>query len=266
MSLSHRQAAVAGQFYPDKVAVLQSDITHYITTVVELPELNSIAPKAIIVPHAGYMYSGVIAASAYNLLQKHAATITKAIILGPAHRVSFSGIAISSANYFDTPLGSVEINQSSIDNLTKNDFIHENDAAHEHEHSIEVQLPFLQTILHNFTIVPLLIGQCDENDVASILELLWGGDETLIVISSDLSHFETYEIANKMDTKTSQAILNLQPEKIQFEDACGRTAINGLLKIAQKKNLTPYIIDVRNSGDTAGDKKRVVGYGAYSLS
>jgi len=266
MSLTHRIAAVAGQFYPDEPAVLQTDINQYLNEVSTLSDSDNSELKAIIVPHAGYIYSGSIAASAYNRLRKQSSTISNVILLGPAHRLSFKGIASSSANYFDTPLGAVEINSSLVDKLKHFNFINCIDAAHKSEHSLEVQLPFLQIVLKYFKIVPLLIGDCDPDDVAKILEFLWGGKETLIVISSDLSHFNNYKIAIKNDNNTSQAILNLQPENIRYEDACGRTPVNGLLKIAQKKRLKVSILDVRNSGDTAGDKQRVVGYGAYSFT
>ncbi len=263
MSLIHRQAAVAGQFYPIEAMALSSEIEYYLNNASNL-EVHH--PKAIIAPHAGYIYSGAIAASGYTQLQNRSTSITNIIILGPAHRVAFNGIATSSARYFDTPLGSVELNQSLIKKLSDLHFIQCHDEAHRNEHSIEVQLPFLQSILGKFTIVPLLIGDCDSNDVSTVLNLLWGGSETFIIISSDLSHFHSYDTATKNDDLTSQAILKLQPEKIHYSDACGRTPINGLLKIAQTKKLKASILDVRNSGDTAGDKTRVVGYGAYSFT
>ncbi|MFV1982357.1 MAG: AmmeMemoRadiSam system protein B [Thiohalomonadales bacterium] len=266
MSPTHRITAVAGQFYPNEPAVLQTDINQYLNEVSTLSDSVNPELKAIIVPHAGYIYSGAIAASAYNLLYKQSSTISNIILLGPAHRLSFQGIASSSVHYFDTPLGSVAVNLSLIDKIKHFSFINCIDAAHQNEHCLEVQLPFLQTVLKKFTIVPLLIGECDPNDVATILDFLWGGNETLIIISSDLSHFNNYELAKHNDNNTSQAILNLQPENIHYEDACGRTPVNGLLKIAQKKRLKVSILDVRNSGDTAGDKQRVVGYGAYSFT
>jgi len=263
MTLIHRQAAVAGQFYSDNPAVLQSDINQYLDEISCSVNFDS---KAIIVPHAGYIYSGSIAASAYNALKNRTTSISNVILLGPAHRIPFKGIATSSACYFDTPIGAIEVNRSQLDTIERFDFINCNDTAHQNEHSIEVQLPFLQTVLHDFTITPLLVGDCNSNDVATLLETIWGGDETLIVISSDLSHFNNYDIATKNDNNTSQAILNLKPDNINFEDACGCTPVNGLLKIAQKKRLKVSILDVRNSGDTAGDKNRVVGYGAYSFT
>lgn len=263
MSLLHRHAAVAGHFYPADITVLQSDINQYLNEVSSsvVQEL-----KAIIVPHAGYIYSGSIAASAYKQLQKRSADISSVILIGPAHRVPFKGIATSSAGFFDTPLGSISLNQSLIDTIKHFDFVSTIDAAHKDEHSLEVQLPFLQSVLHNFTIVPLLVGDCNSNDVTTVLEHLWGQEETLIVVSSDLSHFNSYNIATENDLKTSDAIVNLKPENINFNDACGRTPVNGLLKVAQKKQLKVTILDVRNSGDTAGDKSRVVGYGSYSFS
>ncbi len=263
MTLIHRRAAVAGHFYPTEATVLSAEIEQFLNNASNL-ELHDI--KAIITPHAGYIYSGAIAASAYSQLHNRTTAITNIIILGPAHRVAFSGIATSSAQYFDTPLGSIELNRSLIEKIESLSYVQCHDEAHRDEHSIEVQLPFLQNILNKFTIVPLLVGNCDSNDVATILNLLWGESETLIIISSDLSHFNSYDIATKNDDITSQAILNLQPEKIDYSDACGRTPVKGLLKVAQTKLLKVAILDVRNSGDTAGDKTRVVGYGAYSFT
>jgi len=262
MSVTHRQAAVAGQFYPLESKVLQSEINQYLSQV---SKTEAEECKAIIVPHAGYIYSGSIAASAYTKIQHHPGSISTVILLGPAHRVAFNGIAISSAKYFNTPLGDVVVNQTLNDKIAHFPFVHCNDEAHFDEHSLEVQLPFLQSTLDNFTIVPLLIGNCDSNDVATIIDYLWGGRETLIIVSSDLSHFNDYQTASKIDTNTSQAILNLDPDNIHYQDACGRIPVNALLKIAKQKKLTVKILDVRNSGDTAGDKLRVVGYGAYSF-
>ncbi len=266
MSVSHRNAAVAGQFYPSDPVMLQSDVNQYLNNASNFSKTLSPAPKAYIVPHAGYIYSGEIAANAYNQLKIHPELITKVILLGPAHQVPFSGIAYSSANYFNTPLGAVPVNNSVINKIKHLNFVVCNNAAHKQEHSLEVQLPFLQTVLNKFTVVPLVIGDCSSQDVAIILEQLWGGKDTVIIISSDLSHFNTYQIAQELDKNTSKAISLLQPEKIHYHHACGRTPVNGLLRIAKKKKLKVSVLDVRNSGDTAGDKNRVVGYGSYSFT
>ncbi|VAW93010.1 COG1355, Predicted dioxygenase [hydrothermal vent metagenome] len=265
MTASHRNAAVAGQFYPNDSAALQSDINQYLNTVSKnsQPKKNA---KAYIVPHAAYIYSGGIAASAYNQLKKCSHSISNVVLLGPAHRVAFNGIAYCSAKFFNTPLGSVPVNNSIIKEIKHLNFMLCNDAAHEHEHSLEVQLPFLQTVLKKFTIIPLLVGNCNSLEVSILLEQIWGDSETLILVSSDLSHFNTYQVAKEMDNSTSKAITSLQPEKINYENACGRTPVNGLLDIAKKKNLKVSILDVCNSGDTAGDKNRVVGYGSYSFT
>ncbi len=184
-------------------------------------------------------------------------------MLGPSHRVGFHGVATISANEYEMPLGSINIDRASINQIENLPQVQQLDKAHEFEHSLEVQLPFLQTILTDFTLVPLVVGDCPANQVAEVLELLWGGDETLIVISSDLSHFHSYEEARVQDQNTSDAILDLTPEKIQYDDACGRNPVNGLLVAAKKHQLKPDLIDLRNSGDTAGSHDRVVGYGSY---
>ncbi len=266
MSVSHRNAAVAGQFYSNDPVTLQLDINQYLNNASNISNSLFTVSKAYIVPHAGYIYSGDIAASAYYQLKTRSKIITTVILLGPAHQVPFKGIAYSCANYFNTPLGSISVNKSLINKIKHLNYIVCNDEAHEQEHSLEVQLPFLQTVLNNFTIVPLVIGDSNSQEVATLLEQLWGNEETIIIISSDLSHFNTYEVAQKLDKNTSKAISLLQPEKIHYKHACGSTPVNGLLEIAKKKKLKVSILDVRNSGDTAGDKSRVVGYGSYSFS
>ncbi len=255
-----RPAAVAGMFYSDDPDQLSSDVSYYLQ---HAEASTKPAPKAIIVPHAGYIYSAPIAASAYRQLQSAKHKIKQVILLGPSHRVAFKGIATPDVDFFSTPLGNIKINQSLCAKAEALDFVHINPLAHAQEHSLEVQLPFLQSVLNEFELTPLVVGDCEPNDVAQLLELLWGDDETLIVISSDLSHYHNYTAAQKLDQKTSLAIENCQPEKISFEDACGRSPLNGLLTLAIKKHLKIDTIDLRNSGDTAGDKQRVVGYGAY---
>jgi AmmeMemoRadiSam system protein B len=222
--------------------------------------------KAIIVPHAGYVYSGSIAASAYQTLMPQIERIKRVVLLGPSHRVGFHGLATSSASHFRTPFGDIPIDktlQRSIEALPQ---VTENDRAHQHEHSLEVQLPFLQKLLEDFTLLPLLVGECTGEQVAEVLERVWGGDDTLIVISSDLSHYHSYDEAVLMDRRTSDLIVDMRPEDIHFDDACGRIPIRGLLLAATDHGLTPKMVDLRNSGDTAGSRDRVVGYGAYVFS
>ena len=256
-----REPAMAGQFYPDDPVLLQQQIDQYLAA----ESTTSGSPKALIVPHAGYIYSGSIAASAYAQLASAHNIIKRVILLGPAHRVGFNGLAASSAQYFATPLGVIPIDNASLDSILMLPQVHVRDDAHKDEHSLEVQLPFLQTVLNNFKLVPLVVGDASYEEVAEVLEILWGKDETLIVISSDLSHYHDYKTAQSLDTATSHAIEQLQPGDIQHEQACGRTPINGLLIAARRHHLNAATLDLRNSGDTAGTKDRVVGYGAYAF-
>jgi len=259
-ALRIRPAAVAGMFYAADSQQLESDVLSYLH--LSKSAIKGI-PKAIIAPHAGYIYSGPVAASAYSLLKPYADQIKQVILLGPAHRVAVQGIATPDMDYFETPLGQVKINQTLCQKIERLNFVHGNSLAHSQEHSLEVHLPFLQTVLTDFELTPLVVGDCNRQDVAQLLELLWGDSQTLIVVSTDLSHFHDYNTALKLDQQTSQAIQQLQPDKILYDNACGRNPLNGLLTLAQKKHLTVDLLDLRNSGDTAGDKDRVVGYGAY---
>jgi len=257
-----RSAAVAGMFYTDNPQQLKAEIEYYLS---QAKPASSTAPKAIIAPHAGYVYSGPVAASAYALLKPVANQINQVVLLGPSHRVAFRGIATPDADYFQTPLGNIKINQSMCHKLEALEFVQASSLAHQQEHSLEVHLPFLQTVLDDFELTPLVVGDCNQQDVARALEVAWGDEHTLIVISSDLSHYHSYQTALQLDEKTSRAIQQLQPDKIHYDDACGRNPLNGLLDIARKKNMTVDILDLRNSGDTAGSKDKVVGYGAYAV-
>lgn len=259
---STRQPAVAGSFYPEDARELQALVQSLLRKV---PSVSTHSPKAIIAPHAGYIYSGAIAASAYAHVAPGRDTIRRVILLGPAHRVGFHGLALSSADSFATPLGVVPLDRPVIATLLTLPGVQILDKAHALEHSLEVQLPFLQKILHDFTLVPIVVGEAPVEGVAQVLEHLWGGAETLVVVSSDLSHYQDYVSAKEHDSATSQAIENLRPEAIAYHDACGRLPINGLLLVAQKLGLIVTRYDLRNSGDTAGDRDRVVGYGAYGF-
>ena len=260
--LSIRPAAVAGLFYSDDPEQLRADILHYLKGA---SRSANTPPKAIIVPHAGYVYSAEVAASAYAQLEPLAQKIKHVILLGPSHRLAFRGIATPNADAFATPLGRVKINRQLCHTAEQFDFVQAIPAAHAQEHSLEVQLPFLQTLLADFDLTPLVVGDCSAADVARVLDTLWGNDDTLIVISSDLSHYHNYEVARRLDANTSRAIEQLQPENISYDDACGRTPVNGLLTLAKHKQLQIDTLDLRNSGDTAGSKDRVVGYGAYAV-
>lgn len=254
-----RPAAVAGMFYPDNPSVLHSDIQSMLSSA----SLKARAPKAVIVPHAGYIYSGPVAASAYAQLTPLRERIRRVILLGPCHHVPLRGLAVTSADFFETPLGSIKIDQQAIEQIISLPQVQLFDATHAQEHSLEVQLPFLQEVLDEFTLVPLVVGDTDAEQVDEVLELLWGGDETLIVISSDLSHYHDYRTARELDSRTSHAIEQLNGNAIQYGDACGRNPVVGLLLAARKHHLKATTLDLRNSGDTAGDRSRVVGYGAW---
>ena len=261
---SDRTPAVAGLFYPAEAQELRSLVHVYLDRVPGTQDAGP--PKAIIVPHAGYVYSGPVAASAYARLLKNAGQIKRVILLGPAHRVAVRGLALSSAARFKTPLGAIEIDTDVSETLKSLPQVKVNDASHAEEHSLEVQLPFLQEVLNDFRLVPLVVGDATTEEIAEVLEAVWGGDETLIVISSDLSHYLDYETASTLDRRTSEAIESLDYEHISYDQACGRIPVSGLLQVARKKGLHAKTIDLRNSGDTAGSKDRVVGYGAYAFS
>ena len=255
-----RPAAVAGLFYAADPQQLSSETSYFLSQVHK--PLN-VVPKALIVPHAGHIYSGPVAASAYKLLEPLTNIIKQVILLGPSHRVAFRGIATPDIDFFESPLGKIKINTSFCKKAEQLNFVNANNAAHRDEHSLEVHLPFLQLLLNDFELTPLVVGDCDRNDVASLLELFWGDSETLFIISTDLSHFHNYATATQKDQLTSAAIESLQPEDINLDDACGRAPLNGLLTLAKNHHLKINCLDLRNSGDTAGDKNRVVGYGSY---
>lgn len=254
-----RQAAVAGSFYPAEPNKLQNMVHNFLANAKE----DSPIPKAIIAPHAGYIYSGPIAANAYACLAKACSTINRVVLVGASHHVYFKTIAASGADYFVTPLGQIKVDQEAIAKVSAFADVQIFNEAHFAEHSLEVQLPFLQILLKNFSIVPLLVGATASQQIAKAIEVLWGGPETLIIISSDLSHYYDYKTAQKLDKQTAQAIIDLNPQDLQEQQACGLLPIKGLLEVAIKKHLTARIIDLRNSGDTSGPKNQVVGYGAF---
>ncbi len=263
MTAKVQAPAVAGYFYPADPDELRMDVRQFISTA---EQQLSQPPKALIVPHAGYIYSGPVAGTGYAQLVTAANTVNRVVLLAPSHRVAFRGIAISSSDYFRTPLGDLEVDSDAISMIENLPQVHLLDEAFTQEHSLEVHLPFLQETLTDFKIVPLVVGDIDPTSVAEVIEILWGGQETLIVISSDLSHYLDYKKAKTMDSATSTAIENLQPERISHNHACGRTPINGLILAAQRHNLEVITLDLRNSGDTAGPRDQVVGYGAYAFS
>lgn len=257
-----REPAVAGLFYPADPGALEAQLADLLA---EIPETEVAAPKAIIAPHAGYVYSGAIAASAYGRLRPVADRIRRVVLLGPAHRVAFHGIARASAQYFETPLGRVPVDTEAIASIADLAQVVVLDRAHAQEHSLEVHLPFLQVLCADFKLVPLVVGEATAAEVGEVIERLWGGPETVIVVSSDLSHYRDYAAAKQLDRATSEAIERLRYEDLDYDGACGRIPVSGLLHVARRRGLTARTVDLRNSGDTAGPRDQVVGYGAYVI-
>jgi hypothetical protein len=257
-----RAAAVAGQFYPSDPEELRSLVKSLLGNAAAGA---GPAPKALIVPHAGYMFSGPIAASAYARLAPARDTIKRVVLVGPAHRVSFDGLATVSVSAFATPLGLAPVDAAGLRQLAPLPDVSVNDRAHAQEHSLEVQLPFLQTVLGDFALVPLLVWQAKPETISRVLDALWGGPETCIIISSDLSHYYVWAVAQQLDKATATAIEALSPEGISEDGACGRRPICGLLQAARCRRLRARTLDLRNSGDTGGPRQRVVGYGAFAF-
>jgi AmmeMemoRadiSam system protein B/AmmeMemoRadiSam system protein A len=258
-----RPAAVAGMFYPSASAELGRDVLAMLDESRLAPLVPGV-PKGLIVPHAGYVYSGAVAANAYALLRPAVGIVKRVVLLGPCHRVAVRGLALPAATAFETPLGRVEIDAEAVAVLRKLPQVAVNAATHAHEHSLEVQLPFLQQILKEFKVVPLVVGAAAPGEVAEVLEALWGGPETLIVISSDLSHYLPYDEARARDRRTVQAIAEFRAD-IDHGQACGATPVTGFLTAAKKRGLQPELLDLRNSGDTAGGRDRVVGYTSFAF-
>jgi AmmeMemoRadiSam system protein B len=256
-----REPAVAGRFYPRDPVELRAQVDSFLASAATTESFA--APKAIIAPHAGYIYSGPIAASAYVRLAPVRDSIKTVVLLGPAHFLPVPGVAISSASAFLTPLGPVEVDSQALARLRALPFVSISDDAHRPEHCLEVQLPFLQVMLADFRILPLLLGEASAEQIAELLDMVWGGPETLIVISSDLSHYLDAQNAANLDRATAEAIEASAPERIENNQACGRMAIAGLLIAARRHNLSSRTLDLRNSGDTCGPRDRVVGYGAF---
>ena len=256
-----RSPAVAGSFYPGD----QRQLMQTVDSLLSAEETDQPCPKVIIAPHAGYVYSGPVAASAYRRLANRNQEISRVVLLGPSHKVAFKGIAASSANSFLTPLGEIPLAVEAIKILAALHDVVMLDEAHAREHSLEVQLPFLQRALGAFELIPLVVGDAGKEEVARVLEKLWGGDETLIIISTDLSHYHDYSEAQHLDASTSAKILGLQAN-LTGKEACGCRPLNGLLSIAAREGMSIEQIAVNNSGDTAGPRNRVVGYGAYVIN
>ncbi len=256
-----RPAAVAGAFYPADPALLADAVQGYLHEAAA-PASGERPPKAIIAPHAGYIYSGPVAAYAYRRVAALRGTVSRVVLAGPAHRVPVPGAAVPLAGAFATPLGTVALDEEAIGRLRRLPFVETSDRAHALEHSLEVHLPFLQAVLGDFRLVPIVVGGASPGEVAAMFEEVWGGDETLIVVSSDLSHFLPYAAACRRDRATADGILRLDA-RIEPEEACGAAPVNGLLEVARRRHLVPELVDLRNSGDTAGGRDRVVGYASF---
>ena len=254
-----RRPAVAGLFYPADPVELRADLDAYLAAA---GSPRGPAPKALIAPHAGYVYSGPVAAAAYARLRPVADRVHRVVLLAPAHRLPFRGLAIPDATEFVTPLGRIPVDRAALASVTDLPQVGRLDAAFDGEHALEVHLPFLQAVLDAFTLVPFIVGDAEAAEVAEVIDRLWGGEETLIVVSSDLSHYLAYDTAKARDARTTRCIEALDPS-VGYHDACGRNPVNGLLTVARRRGLAVETVDLRSSGDTAGPRDRVVGYGAY---
>ncbi|MDP3233022.1 MAG: AmmeMemoRadiSam system protein B [Myxococcales bacterium] len=256
-----RPAAVAGSFYAGNASALAHDVDSFLTDVTPA----SGRPHAFIVPHAGYDYSGPIAATVYAQLARQNPLPTRVILLGPSHHVGFTGLALPGCDAFETPLGAIPLDVDGLRRALEFPQVRELPRAHEKEHSLEVQLPFLQRVLKTFTLVPLVVGDATPTQVADVLDALWGGDETVVLVSSDLSHFLSWADAKRLDRQTAEHIVSLDETSLEGDEACGCRPINGLLEVARRRGLKATALDLRSSGDTAGDRSRVVGYGAFAF-
>ena len=267
MTTATRRPAVAGLFYPDDAEALAAEVKGLLDGVQPAADAGVVTrrPRALIVPHAGYRYSGPVAASAYASLTPFAPEISRVVLLGPAHRVYLQGMAVPSDAVFRTPLGDVPVDVDLVERVARLPGVAVGDEPHAREHSLEVQLPFLQVVLGKFSIVPIVVGNCAGEEVTQVLEALCDVPETLFVISSDLSHYLPFDAARALDAETSRAIVACRGD-ITPDEACGAHAVNGLLRFAGTHHLQCLQLDVRNSGDIAGDRSQVVGYGAYAFS
>ena len=261
-----RPTAVAGMFYPSDPVELRAMVSGYLNSARETPIDKAATTKAIIAPHAGYIYSGPVAAHAYHYVESIKDKIANVVLIGPSHRVPLLGLATSSADYFATPLGNIPVNRALTEQINGLPFISELDQAHSMEHSLEVHLPFLQLALNEFSLVPIVAGDASPEDVCQLISVACSSDDTLLVISSDLSHYHDYQTAKRLDQDTCEAIEALDIRGVDSQHACGYIPVRGLLAYARQHNLAATTVDCRNSGDTAGPKDQVVGYGSYVFS
>jgi len=258
---SVRPPAVAGLFYPAERELLAASVERYLQGVELSRESRT---PAVIAPHAGYVYSGAIAAYAYAALAPWRGVARRVVVAGPAHRVHVTGIAVPSVQAFATPLGRIALDAAALERLRELRWVETSDAVHAQEHCIEVQLPFLQALLGEFELVPMVVGDASPAQMAAALEAVWEEPHTLVVVSSDLSHYLPWSAARARDAGTAATILRLEAT-LDPHDACGAAPINGLLRVARQRGLSARVLDLRNSGDTAGDRERVVGYGAFEF-
>ena len=250
-------------FYPGNAAQLALEVGELLDGAENFePRLDF--PKALIVPHAGYVYSGPVAARAYDELAAARGVVKRVVLIGPSHFVGGRGLALPECEAFETPLGRIPLDAAGIAALADLPQVVRSAAAHSQEHSLEVQLPFLQKMLGDFSLVPIAAGAALTEEVAAVLERLWGGPETLIVISTDLSHYHAYDEAKRIDGATLERIAAFAAD-LNYEEACGATGLNGLLAVARGKGLSIKLLAACNSGDTAGSKARVVGYSSFAL-
>jgi len=271
-----RPPVVAGSFYPADPGELRAQVDAFLAGAAgrrsaepggdEGTDPPPLRPKALVAPHAGYVYSGPVAASAYALLPPLAKCVRRVVLLGPSHFVGFRGLALPAFDAFSTPLGEIGCDLEAMAVAAALGPVRVFDRAHDREHSLEVHLPFLQRVLKRFLLVPLAVGGAETEEVAEVLDALWGGEETLVVVSSDLSHYLPYATAVSMDADTCRAIESLDGRAIEDEQACGVRPLRGLLAAARRRRLVATTLDLRNSGDTAGDRSRVVGYGAWAFA
>jgi AmmeMemoRadiSam system protein B len=264
ITVNVRPPAVAGAFYPGNPEQLRASVRQHLEE--GDARAHGPAPKALIVPHAGYIYSGPVAGSGYALLKSRRDRVRHVVLLGPAHFVPIDGLALPDADAFATPLGDVPIDRAAETRIEPLPQVVRSSAAHAREHSLEVQLPFLQEVLADFELVALAVGGGNREEVAEVIDGLWGDDDTVILVSSDLSHYLDYETARRVDERTARAIEELRPEDLHPGDACGGAAVGGLLVAARRKGLTARTVDLRNSGDTAGPRDQVVGYGSFAFA
>ena len=261
-----RPTAVAGMFYPSDPIELREMVSGFLNRARETPIDSTAIPRAIIAPHAGYIYSGPVAAHAYHYVEAVKDKIANVVLIGPSHRVPLLGLATSSADYFATPLGNIPINRSLTEEINELPFVSELDQAHSMEHSLEVHLPFLQLTLNEFNLVPIVAGDAMPEDVSQLISVACSSADTLLVISSDLSHYHDYQTAKRLDQDTCDAIEALDIRGVDSQHACGYIPVRGLLAYAKQHKLHATTVDCRNSGDTAGPKDQVVGYGSYVFS